>query len=770
MWAKYRLGLGYWRDLFRASDPGLDRLRTGGRAALTVIFSLGLLYFLADWLGHPLISGLPGVVTGMLGVILVNDDTPGAQKLTLALLAIPAVAVFLLGGVLAGDPFLNGIGFVAVILASVILRRFGPRGLALGMVAFLSYIFALFFRAGVEDLPWICTSTLVSLGCAYGVRFGLLREGKRRFVWARRAMFSRINMLLRVLEYAACGEGAPAENWKRARALVVENLEQLNAAALRVEDAWPQHRAEVSKRVRSKDGRSKDGGSKDGGPEHARSDDGTAREDAPEQELLPRWIFAMEMVAERVTVNLRRILTADDDDPAIRRDIVAALQEARPVIDAARRRRASSPTPQLNALIRFAQNSRREPLRRFSVSLQDVTKIAFWSASEVESRLKDADVADPYADHDTPATPNGDAVDAPSKPPMSANTREAVQAVIAGSLAILAGHLISPTRWYWAVIASFVIFIRTGSRGHIMLKGAQRVVGTVLGVAGGLGIVLLVEGHQNLELGLILLALFLGYYLAQVSYAWMITCVTMQIGLLYALMGRPVQQVLIVRFQETLLGVVIGVVVAVLVLPTRTRPKINNHMADLLEECAGFFEASALYMREKSADIFIKQRSRKLTRSLQELREAARPMRGRLALVKRGRVNYKLLLLSVLVYQARNLAASAEPSNADLGAPAREQIAQRAAQLGRTCRGLVRVLRHPEESLFFDPQKFDPQKGVRLDADGDEVGPAAEPFDLPDEPGERLAPHTVAQNALRAGEKIAREFARALDSDGYSRR
>ncbi|AWV88591.1 FUSC family protein [Bradymonas sediminis] len=746
MLGRYRLGFEYWRDSFRASDPGLDRLRIGARAAVTVGLSLTLLFILAPWLGQELATGLPGVVIAMFGVILVNDDTIRAQKITLLLLAIPALGVFVLGTLLASDPLLNGVGFIGVILASVISRRYGARGLALGMVGVLSYIFALFLNVGVADFPWIFAATVLSLACAYAVRFWLFREGKWRFVWARRAMLSRTNMLLRLLEYAASGDGNPAEKWKRARPLIIENLERLNAAALRVEDAWLVYNEHASKLSRVKSNSALDYG--------------------PHEVPLPRWIFAVEMVAERVTVNLRRILTMDEDDPEVRREIVAALREARPVIDAARGRDRKPTTPRLEALIKFSQVSRHEPLRRFAVALDDVAKIVFWDAYEVELSLEDARVLDPFSPMSpapevsiAPDEASGEGPEAERKREIRANTREAVQAVLAGTLAILAGHLVSPTRWYWAVIASFVIFIRTGSRGHIMIKGAQRVLGTLIGVAVGLGLVMLVEGHMLLELSLIFVAIFVGYYLAQVSYTWMISAVTVQIGVLYALMGRPVRDVLMVRFQETLLGVIIGVVVAVLVLPTRTRPKIHNRMALLLEECAGYFEASAVYMRKKSADIFIKQRSRKLTRSLQQLREAARPMRGRLVLVKAVSVNYELMLLGVLVYQARNLAASAEPSNPDLSDGLRESIAERAERLGRLCRGLARALRFPDERAAAGPENQ-----PRYDADGDEVR-LSEPFDLPDEPGERLPPSTVAINALRAAEKIAREFGRALDSD-----
>ena len=42
-------------------------------------------------------------------------------------------------------------------------------------------------------------------------------------------------------------------------------------------------------------------------------------------------------------------------------------------------------------------------------------------------------------------------------------TKQAIQVAIAASLAIVVGELVSPSRWYWAVIAAFVIFAGTNT-------------------------------------------------------------------------------------------------------------------------------------------------------------------------------------------------------------------------------------------------------------------------------------------------------------------
>ncbi|EUA52338.1 fusaric acid resistance -like family protein [Mycobacterium xenopi 4042] len=75
--------------------------------------------------------------------------------------------------------------------------------------------------------------------------------------------------------------------------------------------------------------------------------------------------------------------------------------------------------------------------------------------------------------------------DGPSQRGLQPTTRQAIQVAVAASLAIVTGELVSPARWYWAVIAAFVIFAGTNSWGETLTKGWQRLLGTGLGVPCG---------------------------------------------------------------------------------------------------------------------------------------------------------------------------------------------------------------------------------------------------------------------------------------------
>ena len=58
-----------------------------------------------------------------------------------------------------------------------------------------------------------------------------------------------------------------------------------------------------------------------------------------------------------------------------------------------------------------------------------------------------------------------------TRPRLRLSTRQALQAGVAVALSIVVGELVSPTRWYWATVAAFVVFAGTNSRGDVLSRG-----------------------------------------------------------------------------------------------------------------------------------------------------------------------------------------------------------------------------------------------------------------------------------------------------------
>ena len=136
--------------------------------------------------------------------------------------------------------------------------------------------------------------------------------------------------------------------------------------------------------------------------------------------------------------------------------------------------------------------------------------------------------------------------------------RQTVQVAVGAALAIVAGTLISGQRWYWALIAAFIVGISANSRGEAIIKGLQRVAGTLGGVMVGIALATLLSGHMVISAALALLFVFLAFYAFQSAYGTMIFFITLLLAVLYGMMGQFRPELLWLRLEETAAGTVIG--------------------------------------------------------------------------------------------------------------------------------------------------------------------------------------------------------------------
>ncbi|WP_200302136.1 FUSC family protein [Streptomyces adelaidensis] len=149
-------------------------------------------------------------------------------------------------------------------------------------------------------------------------------------------------------------------------------------------------------------------------------------------------------------------------------------------------------------------------------------------------------------------------------------TRQAFQAAVACSFALLVGQAFSEDRWYWAVGTAWWIFVNTASRGETLVRGFRRVLGTVIGVAVGLLVAIPLNGAPTPSAALVALCVFGIFYTAAVSYSWMMLAVTVMASLLYGLLGVLDAGLLALRLVETGVGAVCAMLAVVLVLPVTT--------------------------------------------------------------------------------------------------------------------------------------------------------------------------------------------------------
>lgn len=221
------------RDRLVAADPGLTRLYMAARATGAVGAALGILLAVADWVRLPLTVPLVGAALGMTWAIAVNDPSPREQRVTTLLLWLPAAAMLALGTFTARDRFVSDALFVCILFASVYVRRYGPRGFAIGMVSVLAFFFALFLRATFEQLPWLLFALAATTACTYVIRFFIFPD---RPEYAFRNGVSAFRARQRLIG-ATLAQAAECGTWtRRLQRRMNHHIFRLNETAIALDD------------------------------------------------------------------------------------------------------------------------------------------------------------------------------------------------------------------------------------------------------------------------------------------------------------------------------------------------------------------------------------------------------------------------------------------------------------------------------------------------------------------------------------------------------
>ncbi|KQV27716.1 hypothetical protein ASC97_04905 [Rhizobium sp. Root1203] len=240
--------------------------------------------------------------------------------------------------------------------------------------------------------------------------------------------------------------------------------------------------------------------------------------------------------------------------------------------------------------------------------------------------------------------------------------RSALQITLASALAMTLGLALSRERWFWAVLASFLVFTNTNSRGDTAMKALQRSIGTLFGIAIGLVLATLLSGQMAAALAVTGLSIFLAFYFLQTSYATMTFFVSIALCLVYGMIGSLTVDLLLLRIEETALGAAAGTLVAFLVFPARTRGALDvavqkwfADLDDLLTAVAGCETRNALIAL-----------SQKLDAAYRDLTAAARPLGSTWSVVTRpGHIRQTLAIFLAATYWARIMAKNHDPSGKD---------------------------------------------------------------------------------------------------------
>ncbi|QZY19797.1 FUSC family protein [Streptomyces decoyicus] len=649
-----RAGTSTW-DRFAASDPGLLRLMAGLRTVGAIVLTLaGLAPLHTD-----VTLMVAGAMAAMVATFAIREKEVRGQAITLALglpvaLTAMSLAALLHTLVIAGDVF-----FVLLIFGAVYSRRFGDRGTALGLIGFQVYFVSLFVHATVPALPELYLTLGIAFACSAVVRFAVVPDTPQRTLGRLRAAF-------------------------RAR------LAQLLATQLELLDAGPDELDKVLDDLRRHTARLHEAALMIQG----RLEEGTR--DAAAAGLVQRRVADAEIAAERlgmlilnarsaeradtltmhlphapVPATATRTQTEDDATRTLRRDLNALL------LLVARRAPDDRGTALAHVRNRLLGYRDEDNLPRASSVVQDVFRGLGEAARAVLGLRLALDGPQDESDDSPATTRSREEFDAEDLAIVGAEetedteedrtglqrptTRAAFQVSVGSTLAIIGGEFLSSQRWYWAVLACWVVFLNTASTGEILVKGYRRLVGTVLGVVAGVALAGLVGNHTWAAFALVLLCIFGMFFSAPLSYALMSFFVTAMLGLLYTLLNTYSLSVLVLRIEETALGAACGSIAAMVVLPVHTDRRTDELLGTVLVRLRDVVSAAVEQLSGGPA-VDLLGKARDLDTALDDLRASTKPLTHPITplRVRRQTARYLVALLETCAYHARSLAATAE--------------------------------------------------------------------------------------------------------------
>ena len=667
---------------FLASDPGLLRLVSALRVTLALLLTLGILTALAQ----PVQVVVTGGFSAMVASLATSDLSPRDQMLTLLGGLITSFAGLTVGTLLAPHPAAAAVVFPLLIFAAAYARKFGPRGLGLGIFGAMMLFLTQVTKAAPGQLPELAGALGVAITADALVRFALVPTTVPSILRRlQRAFDSRLGSVLdATIELLATGR----DETRRVRALE-RSIKRLHVCALLIEDVMD--RCHLDKATADTQLR-------------------IARTESAARRLA---VLAMRLT--RMPQPLR------DGQAHTREHLV---REIRALYDYMANSDDASRPGVRERLLDYSAHPPPFAPPELQHSYQGLGELALAV----------------FGHH--PA-PDARAAGATGKPRRARaehrSTRQSFQVAVAAALAAAGGTLLSPDLWYWAVATVWVVFVRMESTAEILLQGARRLAGTILGVVFGFGLAALASSGTSSGLCLLLLCLFGMFYTPPAAY-WAVTFfITGALSVLISLLHTLTTSLLVLRIEETALGVACGVITAVLVLPITAERVSNECLVELLRALGRVTRHAVGSLDDRHLARGLSQDLRELDQALEAFRRSCLPLAHPSNPQRRRRARARSLLglLDACGYHARSLAALVE----------RVSDVPQVARLGIAGRGIASTVecltRHLDVYGSSTPERLGSVSTITLSLLADESG-------LPRKlisPGQRLLLHAERLDA-----------------------
>ena len=671
-----------WSDALIASDPGLSRLTQALQVAAGIGATIAAEYGFAQ-LAHPLwesasagahlsaaasaalaaqhheltlLAMLLGGIIGMISSLAVTDVTRRGQAITMIGMPVPLLATLAISTELAPHRAIGLVGLALVMGFGTYLRkfapRFGPRVVMYGMLLFMGYFFG--FLAGSElpigQIYWVAAilwiAVLVNLALRLvvfdRVAAGALSRSRRSFAARARGVISEAAAVLDDAENSAATR-------TRTHRQLARRLVRLNESAITID---------------------------------AQLADPRLRLGHGEAQALHDALFELELQLENLGRAIAALARPDAGlDPRLRirvRGWLADLAAGDTSDAAAYELQGVSDETVGTALatgnIVFATAALvvevEESLGRWQrgelPAVEAGDEVDFTTAYESPVMLVAGNLAG-SSQASTAALAPGVGHDLAARLHLDAPAVNAIRVAIAVGVASAIGSAVNEQHFYWAVIAVFITFMGANTAGEQIIKAANRVLGTCVGIVLG-SLLAHAIGPSTWSIAVILPAVAFGVYFLRVSYSLMVIGITVMVSMLYVDLGEFSNGLLLDRLELTAIGAAVAMLAALLVFPVRTRRVVRQAVLQYLDALLAFIEGLTETVREASggdrptgtatAAATSSAAARHLDDTLQQLLVTARPLSRDPH--RRDELEHNLQVFVLSAHFARNLAASAD--------------------------------------------------------------------------------------------------------------
>lgn len=554
-----------WRDAkdhLGAADPGLTRLRQGLRSATAVGTTILVQWLLSKAVG---VDSKTAVLHILLGVIVALATTNGIKELQ----RINTLKTC------AGVPFSAGLGvalsyvvtlhayatvpmFMVVVFLAVWVRRFGARWQTWGTTLFFGFFLNVFIKLPADSAPSVFLALVVSAAWVAILLTTVLHIDQRKlFARTVTALRARIRATISAALTVIDSEATP-----RSVAHLREELARATDTALLL----------------------------DGLLAHPRSL--PVGSSAP---VLRRWIVDLELGIDEVSS-----ATLDVVRRAVRgeADARAALPAVRSTLDALGWADTEHARSGAHALLEAHRQL--QPVRRLvSGDRLLIDAVDDWTSGRIhQAAAADNGTFVPKVALTGWLLPGSAGVASSAiksrrwSPRLS--TRHAIQLGVTAGVAVELGRLLSPDRYYWAVVTAFLVFTGAATASETARKAIGTIAGTFVGIWIAMWLAQLTAGNLALSTSIIVFCIFWTQYYAQVSNLLSRLFMTVALGQMFGLIEPSLEHnLLLTRLGETAIGGVAGIVASAVILRVPTadaqraaRQTLLERLAELLELCA----------------------------------------------------------------------------------------------------------------------------------------------------------------------------------------